>query len=268
MSLAGEVLAGLVELAFPALCCCCGRPLGPGTADFCPACCAALTADAGPHCPRCADRLGPFEAADTTGCARCRHLRWHFDASVRLGPYQHFWKYVVLRCKHLGGELLAEALGGLLASQHAQRWSELAGAAGAAVVVVPVPLHWTRRLLRGYNQAAALATGLARRRGWPCEPWALRRTRSTGWQSERTFEQRSANVRGAFALAVAPARIQGRVVILVDDVYTSGSTLSECARLLRRAGAVRVVAAVVAHGQNPDTQPTMPMLTEPSQSIS
>lgn len=247
MGLVGDVMAGLVELAFPALCYWCERPLRPSSEDFCPACDAALTADRGPHCPRCTDQLVPHVVPDRIGCGRCRHLDLQFDACVRLGPYQHLWKGAVLRCKHANGELLAEALGRLLARQHAVRLREW-----GCAMVVPVPLHWTRRLARGYNQAAALAAGLAQSVGLPCALWALRRTRSTPPQTERTYEQRSSNVRGAFALAVDSSRFRGQTVLLVDDVYTSASTLNECARLLRRAGAVRVVAAVVAHGKLAD----------------
>jgi ComF family protein len=108
--------------------------------------------------------------------------------------------------------------------------------------VVPVPLHWWRRLRRGYNQSEALARGLARVLALPCRTSWLRRARHTPSQVGKSAEQRRANVRGAFRAARVPA---GASVLLVDDVMTTGATASEAARALKEAGAGRVVAAAL-----------------------
>ena len=112
--------------------------------------------------------------------------------------------------------------------------------------MVPVPLHWRRRWRRGYNQSEALARPIAARLRLPFRPGSwLRRIRNTPEQKGSGMAaERLENVRGAFR--VAGAELAGRTVLLVDDVLTTGSTASEAARTLRRAGAKRVVVAVLA----------------------
>jgi predicted amidophosphoribosyltransferase len=112
-----------------------------------------------------------------------------------------------------------------------------------------VPLHWRRRLARGYDQSAALARGLAARLGLPCATAVLRRIRNTPMQTLQTASGRPGNVRGAFRPR-RPGALQGKAVLLMDDVMTTGSTANEAARALRESGAGRVVVAVLArsHG--------------------
>jgi ComF family protein len=136
-----------------------------------------------------------------------------------------------------------------LAEVLADTWASHAGAAlraTGAEVVVPVPLHWWRRLRRGYNQSEALARILAARLGLPCRPRWLRRTRPTPWQTDQTSPAlRRENVRGAFGARPSRA-LGGKTILLVDDVMTTGSTASEAARALKAAGAGPVIAAVLA----------------------
>jgi ComF family protein len=150
---------------------------------------------------------------------------------------------VILRLKHLQGDMLAELAGEL--------WAEHAGPAlrdAHADVVVPIPLHWWRRWRRGYNQSLALARGMAARLYIPCRPRLLRRIRNTPLQTQQAPSVRPVNVRGAFR--AGRRGLAGKTVLLVDDVMTTGSTVNEAARVLRAAGAVRVIVAVLAraHG--------------------
>jgi ComF family protein len=115
-------------------------------------------------------------------------------------------------------------------------------------VVVPVPLHWLRRLERGYNQAAMLARPLAKQLRVPFSTRRLRRIRYTSHQTGQSATSRQENLRGAFASWPAH-RIRGLRILLVDDVMTTGSTCSEAARALKKAGAARVVAAVLARAE-------------------
>lgn len=119
-------------------------------------------------------------------------------------------------------------------------------------VVVPVPLHPTRERERGFNQAELLACGMVRRvnrerpsPGVGVDNRCLRRTRATATQAGLTLHARRENVRGVFAVA-RPEAVRDRVVVLVDDVLTTGATLSECARVLKRARALKVVALTLA----------------------
>jgi ComF family protein len=165
---------------------------------------------------------------------------FHFESVLRLGPYDGLLRDVVLRLKHANGEGLAELVGALWAEHAAPRLRQL-----GADVVIPVPLHWWRRLQRGYNQSESLARALADHLQLPCRPRWLRRFRHTPRQTVQTPAQRWDNVRGVFR---ARPQVKGKTVLLIDDVLTTGGTASEAARALRAAGASRVVVAVLAHG--------------------
>lgn len=112
-------------------------------------------------------------------------------------------------------------------------------------VVVPVPLHPNRERQRGYNQSALLAESLARRLNRRCDDRSLVRTLDTEHQARLSGEKRKKNLRNAFAVP-DPQGVRGRTVLLVDDVMTTGATLSHCARPLLKAGAARVWCATVA----------------------
>ena len=112
-------------------------------------------------------------------------------------------------------------------------------------VVVPVPLHWRRRWVRGYNQSAAVAREIAVALGVVFAPQVLRRIRHTPQQMQPSAAARRENVKGAFR-AKASASLAGRTVLLVDDVMTTGSTLAEASKTLKDVGAGRVLVAVLA----------------------
>src|SRR5438105_15952474 len=140
---AGRLLnRGLLELLYPGACWACAQPLPPGHVHFCAACHAALTADPLPTCPRCASTVGPFVNL-RDGCTQCRDTPFAFERAHRLGPYDGLLRDLVLRLKRQSGDGLAEVLGEL--------WADQAGSALRATgadVVIPVPLHWWRRLTR------------------------------------------------------------------------------------------------------------------------
>jgi ComF family protein len=111
-------------------------------------------------------------------------------------------------------------------------------------VVLAVPLHAARLRERGYNQAALLADYLARAQGWACQPAAIRRVRETASQVHLNAQERRMNVADAFA--ADPECVRGQCVLIIDDVLTTGATLSACADAVRVAGATRVFGATVA----------------------
>jgi ComF family protein len=242
VNLLSDLTRGLLHLLYPGVCHACSQPLPPDQAGFCPSCRAVLTTDPYPACPRCAGTVGPFVTMDG-GCTACRNVSFAFESVQRLGTYDGLLRELILRMKHAAGEGLAETLG-LLWAEHAGHCLRSAG----ATVVVPVPLHWRRRWSRGYNQSEALARMLAARLVLPCRPHWLRRIRNTPQQTQQTASARSENVRGAFA-ARPGSPLAGKIVLLVDDVMTTGSTAGEAARALRAAGASRVIVAVLARAQ-------------------
>ncbi len=235
------LLRGLVDLLYPPRCLLCGQVPSRPRERFCDPCAAGLFHD--PHlvCPRCAARVGPFAVRDGS-CAACRQNPVPFSAAVRLGPYDGPLREAVLRLKSARSEGLAELLGEQLAERRRERLADL-----GIEAVVPVPLHWRRRLVRGYNQSAAIAQGLASRLGLPCRYWWLWRIRHTDSQKGLPATRRWENVRGAFL--ARGRRLAGRHVLLVDDVMTTGATLGEAARALGQGGAARVSVAVLARAE-------------------
>jgi len=216
----------------------------------CPDCLARIHPILGKVCSVCGERvLSSYALSDSDGlirCPVCRRVERPFGRAVAYGSYDgglrelvHLLKYNGVRpAANVLGRMLAEAIVALEpAFEHAQ------------VVVIPVPLFKTRRQQRGFNQAELIAR--AALKAHPAgERLQLReeillRTRDTHSQIGLTSHQRRENLRGAFAVTRA-AEVTGREVLLVDDVYTTGTTVSECARVLLRAGAAKVWVATVA----------------------
>ena len=235
-----ELARGLRDLVFPPVCMTCQSIIDKPDEHFCSTCMVSLTNDPHTTCPRCSSSVGAF-AEVSKGCPHCRDERFHFTASIRLGPYVGVLREAVLQMKARSGEMLAECLGRLWAIHVEKRL----GAIGADIVM-PIPLHWWRKWLRGFNQSEALAEAIAARLKLPCESRLLRRIRNTPHQMGLGAVERRENMRGAFR-AYAAAELKGKTVLLVDDVLTTGSTASEAARALRDVGAVNVVVAYLAH---------------------
>lgn len=176
-------------------------------------------------------------------CGDCRENPPAFDRLLALWRYAPPLDAVVQglkfgRLDYLGGHL-AEALAVHLGAPVRE---ELREQAGEDALVVPVPLHWRRRLARGYNQAERIGRPLARRLGLPFSP-ALARRRATPPQSRLNQAGRLRNLRQAFAVP-GPGAVAGRHVVLVDDVATTGATLDAAAAALKAAGAAAVIAVV------------------------
>lgn len=207
---------------------------------ICPGCWNAITRIDGPHCPVCGV---PFRSdvalsdSPTHCCGDCRETPPAFTRAVSAGVYQGALADAIRRCKYhrrVGliptlGELLAPALAGL----------------PAVDAVIPVPLHPRRLRAREFNQSLLLAAWVARRLERPLWPDALRRTRWTEPQIALDRAHRLTNVRNAFAVRRAE-HVAGRRVMVVDDVYTTGATVNECARVLRAAQASDVFVVTVA----------------------
>lgn len=205
------------------------QPTGPDTE--------AWSADeAGDYCPRCGASVD--ETGQTPrGCPFCvgQHLAWH--RLVRLRAYAEPMQGWIVSSKFGGQWRWATALGRRLGERVAPLATEQRS------VVCAVPMHWARRWRRGYNQAELMARAMADVLGAPTVP-LLHRTRYTRPQTVVAPSQRRQNVRDS--VAAAAVDLSGWTVWLVDDVKTSGATLTQCARLLREAGAVMVNVAVLA----------------------
>ena len=192
-------------------------------------------------------------------CRQCRREKHQFDACIALWTYEGLVRNAVVAAKY-GSQL---ALADSLARRLARRIEEhFAGATldGSADLITPVPTHIWRRIQRGNGGSRALArsTASALRRRWPGSRHAdllmtTRRIKKQAWMGEK---ERISNVRGAFRIRTGfpkrgtGDRIEGKHVLLIDDVLTTGATANEAARVLKQAGASRVTVAVVARALN------------------
>jgi len=253
-------LALLAGLARPlglgeARCPGCGRVVQAAPdqgSSLCPDCRLALVPQDVPACPGCGQALGgqpdispvpPLSASPPPLCPSCQAAPRPWGRLVCFGPYEGRLRELILAYKfeaRLGlGRQLQECLDEAF-ERSALALPELA----ACELVVPVPLHPRRLSWRGFNQSRELARLLARRRGLPIRQEALLRVRRTVPQMELDRAERAENIRGAFA--ASRELLAGRTALLVDDIMTTGSTLEECSRMMRAAGAAQVHVLVLA----------------------
>lgn len=183
---------------------------------------------------------------DEPRCGLCQRLHPPFERAVAYGSYDGGLRDLIHLLKYQQVRPAAAVLGRMLAEAIATLEETLPA---GLIEVVPVPLHARKRAQRGFNQSEVIARAalkqLARPERFDLLSSALVRRRETESQIGLTRHQRRENLRGAFAVA-EPVQIEKRNVLLVDDVFTTGTTASECARVLRRAGANRVWVATVA----------------------
>jgi ComF family protein len=163
-----------------------------------------------------------------------------FDQTIAVGLYAGRLRELLLRMKQAEGDPLSLAMGQLIWRQRSDRFVE-----APPHVIVPIPLHWRRRLAHRTNSAALLAEVLASHLRLPLAAGLLRRRRHTTRQFDLTPPQRWKNVRNAFAVR-SGYHLKKAHVLVVDDILTTGATASEAARALRKAGAEQVTVAVVA----------------------
>lgn len=231
-------LGGFSHLLWPGRCRVCREPICPDDDHLCRACWQNLGKAVGSdYCRRCGREVSPFGIIDGQ-CGYCGDKHFHFDGIARAGDYESTLRSLILAFKFREKTELRGRLGVMLAQA-------VSGCDffDAVEVIVPVPLHWRRRLWRGFNQSYLLAQAVGRDGAEVSTD--LVRIRNTVQQWDLTAAQRRRNVRGAFAVRKGHP-FSGRTILLVDDITTSSATLNECAKTLKAAGAVKVYTAVLA----------------------
>jgi ComF family protein len=233
-----EPLRAFVSLFYPAACAACSAPIG-FTDYLCEACNAKAPRITPPFCRTCSE---PFDGSITEvfSCANCAHRVLHFESAVAafrsrgvVRKIIHDFKYGhQIHLRHPVANWLADTLDD--PRLQGRRFD----------LIIPVPLHPTRKRERGFNQAELLAELLATRAGLTTRA-ALQRIRYTTTQTAFDRTERMENLHNAFRLR-KKADVRGLRVLLIDDVLTTGSTLNECARVLKAAGALSVHAATAA----------------------
>jgi ComF family protein len=234
---AGSVL----DLVFPRHCAACGGPVDRPSGHVCWECFRAIDLRSSPLCERCGLRI-ESPVRHRIVCALCQADAPAFERARSAGRFGGVLRDLLHQFKYGQATWLCDDLADVLHGcvlAHFD-WAEVDAD-------VPVPLHSVKRRHRGYNQAALLAGETARRLERPYVGDALARVRPTPTQTHLAAAARRRNVAGAFA-AVAPEWVRGRTVLVVDDVMTTGATLSEAAATFKRAGARYVWAATVARG--------------------
>lgn len=226
---------GVVDAVLPPRCLACGATVGEPDA-LCGPCWTALSFFAPPWCASCGLPF-PYPAGQGAVCADCARGQANWDRARAVMRYDKHSRRLVLGLKYDRTDL-AQALGG---------WMRRAGreVLDGADLIVPVPLHWTRLFARRYNQANLLAYAIHAAGGPPVAPDWLVRRRRTPSQGRLGPLGRARNVRGAFALRRG-REVRGMRVVVVDDVLTTGATVEECARVLRREGAAFVGVLTLA----------------------
>ena len=227
----------LLSFFFPLNCPACGGIPFDGTPNMlCAECLNKLPLVRGEECPGC----GAEMQGVLTVCPSCMQApKRPWKRAFALCRMEGLVRELLLDVKFRGAPEFARALGILLGRKIAQSLPQ-----GAADCVTPIPLHWTRRIMRGYNQAELLALGVARETGLPLER-LIRRRRRTRQQTKLNREERLTNLQDAFCIKNSH-KCKNRAILLVDDVMTTGATLASAASVLLDAGARAVYAASAA----------------------
>lgn len=228
----------ILDLVLPPLCLRCGAVIDEPQA-LCAGCWSAVTFLGPPCCETCGIPF-PYPMPEGSQCAPCLARKPAFDRARSAVLYDDAARALVLGFKHADR---------IHATRAYATWMARAGRdlLGNADLVVPVPLHRFRLWQRRYNQSALLAQALARKAGLPYRPDLLLRRRRTPSQGGLSRAERARNVRSAFRIGgSAKGAIEGRTIVLVDDVLTTGATASECAKTLKAAGAGAVHVITLA----------------------
>lgn len=235
---AKPILANVVDTLFPARCASCSELVGKHGA-LCMQCWQKIHFIDDPLCYKCGL---PFEynIGEKALCGRCMEHKPAYTEARAIFRYDEHSKSQVLSFKYHDRTQLAPVFGEWF-TRTAGRYKEKAD------LIIPVPLHFSRLLMRRYNQAALLAHALSRQLQLPVLPDTLQRIRKTPSQAGLTRRQRDDNMRGAFRIEKKKrGLIKGKSVILVDDVMTTGATLDACARALHDAGVKDVYVLTLA----------------------
>jgi ComF family protein len=253
----GKFSLGLAEslfaVLFPSDCRICGEPLARvSRLPVCLECLHTMRPIAGGLCSTCGERLfSPYALSSESGsegrrCGLCQRIDPAFVRAVAYGSYEGGLRELIHLLKYSGVRPAADVLGRMLAEAIASLEAQFSA---AEVLAVPVPMFRARFRGREFNHAELIARSAVKVRSLSGRlrlcPDLLLRKRETPSQTGLTRHQRRQNVRGAFGVTQAE-KVRDREVLLVDDVFTTGATVSECARVLRRAGATKVWVATVA----------------------
>ncbi len=235
-----SVVSGSLNLLYPRQCAQCeAAPVSATEILLCDECRRRLAPADRSQCERCAAAI-PSTQRGESDCSRCRSESFRFEKVFALGRYENELRQAVLRMKRRHDEPLTRAVGSLMVETLLARLR-----AWSPDVVLPIPMHWSRRMVRGTNSPTLLAERLAKALCVPMSNGALTRNRNTQVLREMSRKDRVRNLRDAFSIERGCDFSAARV-LLIDDILTTGATCNAATKALRDAGAAAVAAAVVA----------------------
>ncbi|MDS9466625.1 ComF family protein [Paracoccus sp. MBLB3053] len=239
-----DLMKGGLRMIFPPHCLCCGETVSE-EGGLCPSCWNEASFISGSACSRCGiplpgDGVDDEEESGPLVCDECLHISHPWVRGRAAMVYEGTGRKLTLMLKHGDRLDIVPTLGDWVARAAAPL-------VRPDMLVIPVPVHIRRLLRRKYNQAALLADRVARVHSLEHLPYALRRLRHTPMQDHGSVRDRFANVEDAFGLERKySSEIEGRAILLVDDVMTSGATLATAADVLRAAGSGPISVVVLA----------------------
>lgn len=239
----GNYVEAFLNLLYPSHCLGCQGSLHREEGRYiCKGCRQGIHYITEPRCPRCGVGIGAYAQVSREGCIECRHIPGpRFDRAFSATYYEGVIRELIHQFKYSKHEFLVTPL--------AETLLESLGKGNTLPrkidKIVAVPLHWKKRVERGFNQAESLALRVGRHLGVEVSRGGLQRVRDTLSQSSLPYSLRKKNVRDAFKVKI-PGEFRGKDILLVDDVLTTGLTASECARTLKAAGARSVYVLTLA----------------------
>lgn len=231
---------GIADLVLPSHCLACEQPLDTPQL-VCATCLDTFEAIEPPRCRKCGKPMGKYSETRRR-CSDCKRHPLLFDQATAPWVYDEVVRDLVLKLKFCRATLVAD----FFAEQMASHLGEMSWRA-AIDLVQPVPMHWAKAFWRGYNQAELLARGVCQRVQLPFSR-SLKKGLYTPPQSRLSRSSRLANLEGAFRVRPRDS-VKGKRILLVDDVLTTGTTCSECARVLKAAGAKKVFVLTAARAR-------------------
>jgi ComF family protein len=234
------ILKGLADVVFPPRCMACGNVLNEQEdRPFCPTCVSRIQYISSPLCPCCGIPMLGTEGTDHF-CGTCLLARPSFSVARAVARYETILLDAIHAFKYSGKITNGQTLGKMMADYGYHDFN-----ISSYSLIIPVPLHRRRLRERGFNQSAILAREIAGRFSLPLDLLSLKKNIFTEAQVGLGKNQRTSNVKGAFDVR-DHKKIEGQKIILVDDVYTTGSTVKECARVLMKNKAAEVAVLTLA----------------------
>ncbi|MCC7211739.1 MAG: ComF family protein [Candidatus Brocadia sp.] len=236
-----------LDLFYSRSCLHCNRNLNNSYALYlCEDCIKGISYVSTDHCIRCGAALGPHSISTVKeGCIKCKGRRLSFTTTTSVTYYEGAMKTLIHKFKYSRQKFLFHTLNEILLAR-----DKVQAIVPNIDVVVPVPLHWIKKMRRGFNQSELLAWSMQHNFSKPVSTNNLCRIKNTTSQTQLSKKQRQANIRDAFHVK-DPKSFQEKRILLVDDVLTTGVTVAECAKILKQSGAQSVHLLILATAKDP-----------------